>query len=202
MSNSNLSALSIAALKVIAADLDCTLQGDKRKKQSWIDAIEVAQELEALAEPENETEAEWELRASECMILGEVLDEIIAGSDTDDDTTVDDTEPDGSDPDSGDIFGGYGDEDTWDLDDAIADDAKQTIAKRAPSPKKGAVSVAASIACLLIFALTAFCQILAVTIKYTCLLVMLFGRWNPNLDIWYQLTQRAAERKRLHVASA
>ena len=191
MSNSNLSALSIAELKAIAAELDAVPTNDKRSKQSWIDIITLTREVNALAQAEPQTEEEFDAISSEYDGLSEVLCEMLLNDDT--------TEPDSS------------DDDTWNLDDAIADDAQSEIianavdeatAKRAPSPKKGAVSVAASIVCLLIFLLTAFCQTLAFVIKYTCLLVMLFGRWNPNLDIWYQLTQRAAERKRLDIASA
>ena len=168
MSSSNLSALSIAELKVIAGRTPIT--GDKRKKQSWIDAIEAAQAIVTVVQSDDEFES----------VLFPVTE----------------SAPD---------------DDTWNLGDAIADDAQQEViahvadeatAKRAPSPKKGAVSVAASIVCLLVFLLSAFCQTLAFVIKYTCLLVMLFGRWNPNLDIWYQLTQRASERKRLDIASA
>jgi hypothetical protein len=83
MFNSNLSACSLSELKAIAAKLDCTLNGDKRAKQSWIDAIELAHRIETLVDPEDETETEWEIRTSEFVGLSEVLDEIINGENVD-----------------------------------------------------------------------------------------------------------------------
>lgn len=104
MQSSNLSALSIPELKAIAAQLDCTLNGDKRSKQSWIDAITIAQEIESIVEPTTEEEAEIAMSQIQC--LQEILCEVIETE-----IHANDEESDGSDPESGDIFGGFGDDD-------------------------------------------------------------------------------------------
>ena len=130
--------------------------------------------------------------------------DICGESAPDDDTweLVEKSVPDGSDPESGDIFGGFGDVDTWEpigfptVEQELVSASSSVSLKieSIASTKKGSVSVAASIVCLLIFALTVVCQVLSVSIKYGCLLVMLFGRWNPNLDIWYQPTTRTTNK--------
>ena len=48
MSNSTLPALSLSALKALAATLNAVPTGDKRSKQSWVAAIETAQSAETI----------------------------------------------------------------------------------------------------------------------------------------------------------
>lgn len=179
MTNSNLSALTLAELKDIAHQLGCYLQGtqsgDKRRKQSWIDAIEAAQAIETLVEPEDDFEAV--VMSIDCERIAETTAKLFFDTFN---KSVD--EP----WDSTDICGESApvDDEPWDSTDICGEsEPVETI----PSTKKGSVSVAASIVCLLIFALTALCQILSVSIKYGYLLIMLTDRWNHDLMAHKQL---------------
>jgi hypothetical protein len=154
MSNSNLSTLSMSELKAIALELDCTLKGDKRSKQSWIDAIKAAQSLAAV---KDSTAGKSDLQIATEVDIAMGLTEL-------------------SDAEMGSID--YGD---------------------IPTPQNplpgGAIAVFASILVAIIFLLSAIGQILATGIEYTYLLCSMFGRYNPDYDLWYQLQLLAEVRK-------
>lgn len=175
MQFSNLSALSLSALKVLAAEANVIPTGDKRSKQSWIDALELAASLETIyeltdaqmecaavevdmakeiierleelsVEPENETEAEFEARSGEYIGLSEVLGDI------------------------------------------------QTEIK-AQSNKKGAATVFSALLCILILTVQAVLCIGCVIVQAAIHLKNLFGCYNPDYDLFGQLHDMVRQRK-------
>jgi hypothetical protein len=168
----NYSTLSLSELKALAIENNVIPAGNKRFKQTWIDALElfaasetisdlsdsqmecaavaadmakeIIDRLEELSiEPDNETEAEFEARSGEYIGLSEVLGDI------------------------------------------------QTEIK-AQSNKKGAVAIFVAVAVAVAVVFTSLTEITAATIRACIHLTKMFGGYNPDYDLFYQLTQRLA----------
>jgi hypothetical protein len=175
----NYSTLSLSALKVLALENNAIPTGDKRAKQSWIDALElfaasetipdlsdsqmechavevdmakeIIDRLEELSiEPDNEAEAEFEARSGEYIGLSEVLGDI------------------------------------------------QTEIK---AQKKGAATVFSALLVILILAIQSVVCIGYAVVRVAIHLKNLFGSYNPDYDLFGQLNDMVRRRK-LDIASA
>jgi hypothetical protein len=145
---------SLSELKVLAAQLNVTPTGDKRSKQSWIDAIEAAQTVACTTEI---SDAQMEVIAHAADIANNV-----------EDFWVDDSEP------------------------------VNAIEHDIPAPtKKGAAAVISALLCLLIFVLTNAILATCAIGRQTVLIASMFGRYNPDFDIWYQIIIRPQEQRKI-----
>ncbi len=169
---------SLSELKVLAAKFNAIPTGDKRSKQTWIAALELV---------DNKIAHEEE----QCSEVAEYLAQ----------------NPDAE----GGFFGDYcshhtvssceepwdSDEDTIEIDDTDADTIESPdVAAVPPLPNKAKpICVFALLLCAIGLLLHTTILAICTTLKYAILLGCMFGRWNPDLDIWYQLKLLVEQRK-------
>ena len=188
----NYSTLSLSELKALAIDHNAIPTGDKRAKQSWIDTLELSQRWENLATVEPTTDEEFEAALSERECLGEFSDaEMEAAA-----VAVD-------------IANGH--TDMWAEDVSVTDyghtpanplpggaiESPDSIGVGHTSSKKGATTVFASLLCILILTIQATLCIGCSIVQIAIHIKNLFGRYNPDYDIFGQLQDMVRNRKSL-----
>jgi hypothetical protein len=195
MSNSNLSALSMSELKAIAIELNAVPVNDKRAKQSWIDAIDLIQTLAIV--PDSSTNLSMEeltLAVDEGMGFADFGNSWVAPE-----------------------MPCSAEQKAISHATTIILPAKSLTAliqqelSRPNFPSGGEIEVSqiackasgvtvfASIVVGILFLLDAIGQISYSILKYSYLLISMFGDYNPDYDFWYQIQLLIQQRQSLPV---
>ncbi len=199
----NYSTLSLSELKALAISNNAIPTGDKRSKQSWIDAIELSQRWVELDGAQPTTDEDFEAALSERECLGEFSDSEMEAMAV-----------------AADIANGN--TDMWADESALAQtvelasiapqpapvveqvlncksDKKRSSSERVSrswnEPKRGAATVFSALLCILILTVQAVLCIGCVIVHAAIHLKNLFGCYNPNYDLFGQLHDMVRQRK-------
>jgi hypothetical protein len=155
---------SLSELKAIAAELNIVPAGDKRSKQSWINAIEAALLSESM--PELPSHAEQEAIAIAADMVMAVT------------TSVES------------ITSEVGVTDYVDLSETISAPELESDTPIDYGAKRGAVTVISALVVMVIAAIRAILIGGCAIARLAILFGSMFGKYNPDLDFWYQLQLR------------
>jgi hypothetical protein len=164
---------SLSELKAIAAELNIVPAGDKRSKQSWITAIEAA--LLSASMPELPSHAEQEVIAIAADMVMAVTTSV--ESITESVTTES-------------ITSEVGVTDYDDISETIANPELEPATPIDCGSKRGAVTVISALVIMVIVAIRAILIGGCAIARLAILFCSMFGKYNPDLDFWYQLQLR------------
>ncbi len=165
MQFSDLSALSLSELKALATSHNAIPTGDKRAKQTWIDALELLVACETISDAQMECVAHV---VSEAKIeLDERLEQLDAAQPTTDE----------------------------EFEAALSErECLGEVQACDKSDKRGATSVFASLLCLVILVIQAVLVIGAAIVQIAIHIKNLFGAYNPDYDMLGRLQDLARNR--------
>lgn len=153
---------SLSELKAIALELNIVPTGDKRSKQSWIDAIE-AHVLLSESMPELPSHAEQEAIAIATDMAITTESESITSE--------------------------VGVTDYGDIPETIAESELEPITPTVGS-KRGASIVISALVVMVVAVIRAILIGVCTIARLAILFGSMFGRYNSDLDLWYQLQLR------------
>lgn len=166
---------SLSELKAIAAELNIVPAGDKRSKTVWIDAIE-AHVLLSESMPELPAHAEQEAIAvaTDLAMAITTESESITESVTTESITSD-----------------VGVTDYGDIPETIAESELEPTTPMGYGTKRGASIVISALVVMAVALIRALLVGVCTIVRGAILIGSMFGKYDPDLDFWYQLQLRA-----------
>jgi hypothetical protein len=157
--------LTLSELKVLAAQNNAIPTGDKRSKQSWIDALELAASLETIIEdawvaPEMPSHAEQEAISYAVDIWADTESALTQTSEL----PAEMLQP--------------------------VQAIEKVLNHKPDTTKKPAATIVFTLLCAIAIIIRSAFTIAAAAIRACIHLRNMFGKYNPDYDLWYQLTQR------------